>query len=444
MQSANLWSSLPLSSFPPLLSWCVLVGAAALLGHGVHRVSGFPRMLGYTAVGLIAGWLGFGDLPWPLRGNTALLLEIAVGISVLVAASQISLRWLFKQPWLLLQSLGESFITLGLTAGVLVALGWGWPVALAVGVVAMAASPAVLLRISEDLRASGAVTDRSVLLATLSSLLALLVGLVLMASWVPVETSRDAAEVGAAALAAAESAQLTEMRFSASGLVAGLYNVLLSLLWAALLTAAMWPVLRWKSSRSDTTALYLLTALAFACMLAEHWGGSAVLAFMVAGLMLRNLSAKPLLWPQAFQAANAMLNLVMFVLVASMAAQVKLNAAMFFVVLCVVLARMVGKLGAVMLLGNGTGLGWRRQWPVACAQMPLSGLAVVLVSSIAWQWMPLNPGVAQQVSAIALPLIVICELLGVLAASAALWRSGEAHRGIGRMALMRGEKRHDT
>ncbi|WP_417284062.1 cation:proton antiporter [Comamonas sp.] len=437
MHSADLWAKLAPGHFPALLSWCVLVGAAALLGHMVHRVSGFPRMLGYTAVGLVAGWLGFGDLPWPLRGNTALLLEIAVGTSVLVAASQISLRWLFKQPWLLLQSLGESLITLGLTAGLLVALGWGWPVALAVGVIAMAASPAVLLRIAEDLRASGAVTDRSVLLATVSSWLALLAGLVLTASWVPVSVALGAAT-------GAEPAQLTQMRFSVSGLLAGLYNVALSLLWAALLAAALWPVLRWKSSRSDTTALYLLAALAATCLMAEHWGGSAVFAFMVAGLLLRNLSAKPLLWPQAFQAANAMLNLVMFVLVASMAAQVQLNGAMFFVVLCVVLARMMGKLGSILLLGHGTGLGWRRQWPVACAQLPLSGLALVLASSIAWQWMPLNPGVAQQVSAIALPLIVICELLGVLAASAALWRSGEAHRGIGRTALLRGEKRHDT
>lgn len=437
MLSADLWAKLSPGDFPALLSWCVLVGAAALLGHMVHRVSGFPRMLGYTAVGLLAGWLGFGDLPWPLRGNAALLLEIAVGTSVLVTASQISLRWLFKQPWLLLQSLGESLITLGLTAGLLVALGWGWPVALAVGVVAMAASPAVLLRIADDLRASGAVTDRSVLLATVSSWLALLVGLVLTASWVPVTAALGAGT-------GEETAQLTDMRFSASGMVAGLASVALSLLWAALLAAALWPVLRWKSSRSDTTALYLLAALAAACLMAEHWGGSAVFAFMVAGLLLRNLSAKPLLWPQAFQAANAMLNLVMFVLVASMAAQVQLNGAMFFVVLCVVLARMAGKLGSILLLGHGTGLSWRRQWPVACAQLPLSGLALVLASAITWQWMPLNPGVAQQVSAIALPLIVICELLGVLAASAALWRSGEAHRGIGRMALLRGEKRHDT
>ena len=37
--------------------------------------------------------------------------------------------------------------------------------------------------------------------------------------------------------------------------------------------------------------------------------------------------------------------------------------------------------GALVLLGHGTGIGWRRQWPVACGQLPLSGVAL-LVSSV--------------------------------------------------------------
>ena len=110
---AGIWPA----GFPPLLSWCVLVAAAALLGHMVHRFSGYPRMLGYTLVGLVAGWVGFGDLHWPLQGSTALLLEVAVGASLLLAASQVSLPWLLRQPWLMLQSLGESLVTLAVVAG---------------------------------------------------------------------------------------------------------------------------------------------------------------------------------------------------------------------------------------------------------------------------------------------------------------------------------------
>lgn len=410
-----------------ILNWCVLVTAASLLGHMVHRFTGYPRMLGYTLVGLVGGWLSFGDLPWPLQGSTLLLLEVAVGVSLLLAASQLSLSWLLRQPWLILQSLGESLLTLALVAGVLRVLGWDWSVALALGVVSMAASPAVLLRIADDLRASGAVTDRSLLLATISTLLALLGALVLAVVFMPV-----AAAAGGG------------LQFSSAGLGRLLLSVLLTLLWAALLTAAFWPVLRWQSSRSDTTALYLLATMVAVCLLAQQWGGSAALAFMVAGLLLRNLSPRPLVWPQAFQAANAMLNLLMFVLVASMAAQVGLAFALISVVASAVLARLVAKFSAILLLGNGTAIGWRRQWPVACGQIALSGVALLMVSGLVQQWSVINLGVAQQLAAIALPMIALCEVLGVLLAASALWRSGDANRGVGRAALQRGEKRHDS
>ena len=424
MPTGHFWVNHGPGFFPPLLSWCVLVAAAALAGHWVHRFTGFPRMLGYTAAGLVAGWLSFGELPWPVQGSAALMLEVALGTSLLLAASQISLPWLLRQPWLVLQSLAESIAALVLTTAALLLLDCGWAVSLAVGVVAMAASPAVLLRIASDLNARGAVTDRSLLLATLSTTLALLAALMLMALLQPT------ADGG--------------LQFVAAGLAPLLWHLLLSLLWAALLTGALWPVLRWRSSRSDTAALYLLAALMGCSIVAARWGGSAALAYIAASLLLRNLSPQPLLWPSAFQAANTMLNLLMFVLVASMVSQVELRFALVSIVASAILARMIAKFGSVLLLGHGTAIGWRRQWPVACAQLPLSGVALLLVSALAQQWQSARPASAQLLASIALPMIVICELLGVLLASTALWRSGDAQRGIGRAALLRGEKRHDA
>ena len=414
-----------------ILNWCVLISAAALLGHLVHRISGFPRILGYTVAGLAAGWLsqfmGWDDLPWPLQGGTLLMLELAVGTSLLLAASQVSLSWLARQPWLLLQSLGESLLALTLTTGVLLALDCGWAVSLAVGAVAMAASPAVLLRIAHDLKARGAVTDRSLLLATLSATLSLLVVLTLTLMLKP---DADGALV-----------------FSAVHMLSWGRALLLSVLWGGLLTAALWPVLRWQSSRSDSAALYLLAALTAVSILAARWGGSAALAYIAAGLLLRQLSPRPLLWPPAFQSANTMLNLLMFVLVASMVSQLTLSTALVSIVASAILARAAAKFVMILLLGHGTGISWRRQWPVACTQLPLSGLALLMVSGLAAHWQSLGlangPQLAAKLSAIALPMIVVCELLGVLLASTALWRCGDAHRGIGRAALQAGEKRHD-
>ncbi len=416
----------------PLMSWCVLVAAAAIAGHMVYRLSGFPRMLGYTVVGLVAGWLGFGDWPWPLRGNTQVLLQTAVGTSMLIAASHISLPWLLRQPWLLLQSLAESLLALVLVAGALQWAGMGWAVSVGAGVVAMAASPAVLLRITADLRASGAVTDRSLLLATLSCMYALVLGLAITLAWSPAAGGDVGCHVHAG------------LELTAAGLGQLLVGLGLSALWAGLAALVLWPVLRWASSRSDTTALYMLAALVAISLVAERVGGSAALGYLVAGLLLRNLSPKPIVWPSAFMAANTMLNLLMFVLVASMAARAMPDAAWVGVVAAAILARLVGKMGGVLLLGLGTGLGWRRQWPVACAQSPSSGLALLLASALVMQWAAVNNAVAQVVTAIVLPMVVLSEVLGVLLASLALWRSGEAHRGIGLSALTAKERRHDA
>ena len=425
LPSLNSWLD---QAFDPLMGWCLLVAAAAIAGHLVFRWSGFPRMLGYTAVGLLAGWLGLGDWPWPLMGNTQLLLQTAVGTSLLIAATQVSLRWLLRQPMLLLKSLAESVAALVLVAGGLQLLGMGWAVSLGVGVVAMAASPAVLLRVVADLRATGAVTDRSVLLATLSAAYALVLCLVLTVAWQPGE-------------GAAEQAGLS---LSAVGMGHLLGSLGLSALWAVLTAAAFWPVLRWQSSRSDATALYMLAVLVAVSLLATRCGGSAVLGFVVAGLLLRNLSPKPLVWPPAFTAANSMLNLLMFVLVASIAGQVAPGWGLVAAVGVATVARLVGKLGGVLLLGAGTGIGWRRQWAIACAQSPSSGLALALASGLVLQWGSSNAGVAGTVSAIVLPMVVLSEVVGVLLASLALWRSGEAHRGIGPAALAGKEKRHDA
>ncbi len=419
-----------LSNLPTLMSWCLLAAAAVLTGHLVHRFTGFPRMLGYTVVGLLAGWASVGDVPWPLAGGAQALLQLAAGTSLLVAGTQLSLRWLARQPWLLLQSVAESALALVATAAALLALGQGLAVALAVGAVAMAASPAVLLRIAADLRASGAVTDRSLLLATLASLYAMVVVLVLTAAVVPTAAQGDSAMAG--------------LQWSALGVGQMLLHAGVTLMIGVAVTAALWPVLRWQSSLSDSTALYLLAVLTCACMLATEWGGSAMLALLVAGMLLRNASPKPLVWPAAFLSANAMLNVLMFVLVASMAAQVALPGAVAVLVGAAVLARWLGKMAGVLLLGLGTGIGWRRQWPVACAQTPMAGLALLLVSAIAQHWQGVQPLVAAQVAAIALPMVVVSEVLGVLLASTALWHCGEAHRSMGPGARNSKEHRHDA
>lgn len=418
-----LWASL--ADSPALLSWAALVASATLVGHAVHRYTGLPRMLGYTLVGLVAGWIGFNDLPWPMQGLGMLLLQMALAATLLMAGTQLSLRWLLRQPGVLLQSLLESLLGFAAVAGLLWWAGQPVPVALGMGVVAMAASPSVVLRVTLDLQAKGPITDRSLTLATLSAFYALLTGGLL-------------ATVGH--LAPPQAHWL-----SAIHQLGG--DLLLTLLWAALATALLWPVLRWRPSSSDNTALYMLAVLAAVATLSQRWGGSAALALLIVGVLLRNLSPRPLVWPPAFVSANSMLNLLMFVLLATMVANVGVTPHFLAWALVAALARGVAKWLGVALGGWTSGLHWRRQWAVGCAQLPQSGVALLLVSTLVSQWLAMpdvSGSYATIFAALALPMVVASELVGSLLMSLAWWQAGEAHRSIGPTALLRKGRRHDT
>lgn len=94
-----------LSASQTILNWCVLVIAVSLLGHLVHRFTGYPRMLGYTLVGLVGGWLGFGDL----LGEAAARQYFAAaggrgGREPAAGCLTVVLFWSLRQPWLTLQS----------------------------------------------------------------------------------------------------------------------------------------------------------------------------------------------------------------------------------------------------------------------------------------------------------------------------------------------------
>ncbi len=76
----------------------------------------------------------------------------------------------------LVQSVAESALTYFAVYGVLLWLDQPTQVAGPLALVALAASPAVLTRVVADTRAAGPVTERAVVLATLSTLYALTLG----------------------------------------------------------------------------------------------------------------------------------------------------------------------------------------------------------------------------------------------------------------------------
>ena len=300
----------------------------------------------------------------------------------------------------LVQSIAESALTYFAVYWAMVWCNVPERAAAPLALVAIAASPAVLARVVTDTRAAGPVTDRAMVLATLSSLYALALG----------------------------SAQAGLMNRPAADLLGKLYPVLVvlgvSVAVGALLSAAMRLALRVMSPSSENTSILLLALIAASSAITAHMGGSAPLAALLGGMLLKQLSPRPWAWPRQFGTASSLLTMLMFVLVSTVAAQADWSAPVAGAVLALIVARLAAKAVGVALGNAGSGASWRQAVWVSGALTPMSSIALLVASQFATASSDAGPLIA----GIALPAILVMEILGAVIATIALYRAGERSR----------------
>jgi Kef-type K+ transport system membrane component KefB len=95
----------------PTVQWSLLLAAAAIVGHLVQRHMALPKVVGYSAVGALAGLAGFSGAAWPLQGIGLFLLELGVSVVLFQTGGRIALRWFRHNPMVLLQSVLEAALT---------------------------------------------------------------------------------------------------------------------------------------------------------------------------------------------------------------------------------------------------------------------------------------------------------------------------------------------
>ena len=383
---------------PLTLEWALLLALAALAGHLVQRFTGLPKILGYAVFGTAVGLAGFAGGAWPLHGVGLYLLELGIAVVLFEAGARLSLRWFRHNPMVLVQSLVEALLTFFAAYLLLRAMELDVPVARALAVVSVAASPAVLMRVVSDLRASGPVTDRAIALATLNTLYALTAGTAMLRS-----------------IDRGDTTMLASLASSAA--VLGV-----SLLVGALLAALLVGAFKLLHPTSQDTAIVILALIGACTAVTTPLGGSAPLATLLAGIVLKQLQPRPWVWPRQLGTAAAMLNVLMFVLVSLMAAQADWHGAITWAALALVAARMAAKLLSLLLTGPASGLSLRQSLWVGVALVPMSSVALLLTS----QFVVASHSVGARVAAIALPVILITELLGAVLVGLALVRAREA------------------
>ena len=384
----------------PTVQWSILLALAAASGHLVNRYLGLPKVIGYSVIGAFAGLAGFTGAAWPLQGTGLFLLELGVAVVLFEAGGRIPLRWFRHNPMVLVQSLAESTLTFIAVYWVLGLMDVRASVAEPLALLAMAASPAVLSRVAIDTRAAGPVTERAMVLSTLSTLYALTIC----------------------------SARAGMMPRGEAGLANTLYPVLvvlgLSVVVGAVLALLLRSALRVMSPTSENTAILLLAVIAAGAALAAHYGGSAPLAALLGGMLLKQLNPRPWSWPRQMGTASSMLTMLMFVLVSVVAAQADWNKPVAGAVLALIAARMLAKIIGVGLGNVGSGASWRQALWVGCAMSPMSSVALLLVS----QYVAASTSLGPQIASIALPTILTMEILGAMLATVAIYRAGESSR----------------
>ena len=384
----------------PTVQWSLLLAIAAAAGHLVDRYTGLPKVIGYSVVGAFAGLAGFTGAVWPLQGIGLFLLELGVAVVLFEAGGRIPLRWFRHNPMVLVQSVAESALTFVLVRWALAMMGMPDVVAESLALLAMAASPAVLSRVAIDTQAAGPVTERALVLATLSTLYAM-------------------------TLCSARAGMMPRGEAGLSDTLLPVLVVLgLSVVVGALLALVLRTALRVMSPTSENTAILLLSLIAAGAAVAANFGGSAPLSALLGGMLLKQLNPRPWAWPRQMGTASSMLTMLMFVLVSVVAAQADWSRTVTGLVMALVVARIVAKIAGVALGNVGSGASWKQGLWLGCAMSPMSSVTLLLVS----QYVAASAPIGRQIASVALPAILLMEILGAMLATLALYRAGECSR----------------
>lgn len=398
-----MWSEwagfLQIEAWPPvpgIAFWAALaLVTGALVGEAVRRVFGVPRIVGYSGVGLVLGLAGFGaSAP---QGSARLIVDLALALLMFELGSRVRLRWLRANPALLLTSAAESLATF---AAIYAALRWiDQPVnvALTCATLGSCTSGAVIARVAGELKAAGQVTERMIVLTALNTLFAVLAHK-LVTGWLHLDVAGDWVRAVSQPLWA----------FGGSVLLA-----------AALAALVAW-IARRLDLRDENAALLLLGLVVLALITAQLLNLSTLLVPLLAGVLLRNTTERPWVWPRHFGTAGGVLVLMLFVIVGSAPTwpAIVAGAAAAGVLL---LARAAAKTAVVLLLAYWSGLRPRQAIGLSLALMPMSGTALVLLTDLN----AVHPDFAPLVAPVILSAIAFTEVLGPLAVQWGLRIAGE-------------------
>lgn len=341
------------------LAWPFAIAVAWIAGEFGQRWTGLPRISFYGVVGFALASSQLGILPAPGVGNDSgavpMLADVAFGLILFELGYRINLNWLRTNPWIGISGLVESLATF--IAVYLIALAFGTPQlsALMLAALSMATSPATVVRVINEQRSSGQVTERVLHLTAQNCVLAVFAFNVVVGFWI-FRTSED----------------LGDAIWNSLVLLA------VSLLTGAVFGLAVPALLRsFHNPRQDATVAFALAVILLVAI--SYAGGlSPVVSTLAFGLVARHRRVAFSQAQRGFGALGELLTVLLFVFAASTLDWQKVAAGSLLAVI-IVLARLVTKTGGVVAFAHLSGITWRKGALAGVALAPLSVFVILLL-----------------------------------------------------------------
>lgn len=339
----------------PELAWSAALFISWLAGELCHRMAGLPRISSYGIVGFLLGQTQSGFLPSSQNGNMMLLADIALGLILFEMGCRINLRWLRCNPWLTLTGLLEASCTFAVVYAAALWFGTSMLTAMLVAALLTSTSPAAVLRVVNEHCSSGQVTERTLHLTAMNSVLAVIAFKLIVGAWIFQSTGNIAQAVWS-----------------------GLVVLLASIAVGGLLGIAVPSLLRALGHlERDATVAFAITVILGAA-LAHALSLSSVLTALTYGLVVRHRRITLNRAQRSFGSAGNLLTVLLFTFAASTIQWQRVTAGALLA-LPLVLLRFAVKSSSVALLAKISGISWKKGLLTGMALTPMSVFVILLL-----------------------------------------------------------------
>ena len=386
-------------NFPAIaeLAWPIAIALAWLAGELGHRFS-IPRVSTYGLIGFALAPAQLGVLRTTPDGVGMLLANVAFGLILFEFGYRINVRWLRTNPWLGATGLLESAVTFAAVYFAVRLLGVSMLTGLLLASLSMATSPASVMRVINEQRGSGQVTERILHLAAINCVLAVFTFNAIIGFWT-FDTSGN--------LWQAISNSLLVMAVSAG-------------LGAAFGTGVPGLLRRTGRVSSDATVAFAIAVIVLVGV-THVFKFSPLLATLTFGLVARHRRMTLDQTQRNFGALGDLLSVVLFVYVATTLDWSRVMSGVGAAV-ALLAARLLAKVFCVALLAHHSGTTIRKGVLSGLGLMPIAVFVILLLEHTRY----LGIDLIDQVAPLAAATLAL-ELLGPVATQQALRLAGESN-----------------